>query len=93
MARQKIITIQENAPRRVGVVTSDVRDRTRKIVIQFSAKHPKYGKYMRRRTIIHAHDEENISGQGDMVEIAECRPISKTKRWAVMKVLKEASAS
>lgn len=84
------INISERSPRRVGVVTSDARDKTRKVAISFSAKHPKYGKYIRRRTVLNVHDEENASKNGDRVEIAECRPISKTKSWVLVKVLEPA---
>ena len=87
MSHRKEITVPENSPRKVGVVESDLRDQSRKVVIRFSAKHPKYGKYIRRRTILHVHDETNQSHAGDRVEIAECRPISKTKSWIIVRVL------
>ncbi len=82
--------VSDKAPRKVGIVESDARDKSRKVTIHFSAKHPKYGKYLRKRTVLHAHDEENVSHKGDRVEIAECRPISKTKSWIVVKVLTKA---
>jgi small subunit ribosomal protein S17 len=75
----------------VGVVESDTRAKTRKVAIYYSAKHPKYGKYIRRRTVLHVHDEDNVSKVGDTVEIAECRPVSKTKSWILLRVLKEAA--
>jgi small subunit ribosomal protein S17 len=87
----KDIVVSERASRKVGVVESDARDRTRKVAIRYSVKHPKYGKYIRRRTVLHAHDEENVSKRGDLVEIAECRPISKTKSWIVTRVVREAT--
>lgn len=87
MPAEKTITIPENSPRKVGVVESDVRDKTRKVAISYSVKHPKYGKYLRRRTVLHVHDAENQSKIGDRVEIAECRPISKTKSWILLRVL------
>lgn len=90
MAHCKEIMIPENAPRKVGVVESARRDKSRRISIQFSAKHPKYGKYIRKRTVVHAHDEANISSEGDRVEITECRPISKTKSWIVTRVISSA---
>ncbi len=92
MSHTKDIKISDTAPRRVGIVASDARDKTRKVVIQFSAKHPKYGKYIRRRTVLHVHDEQNESKVGDRVEIAECRPISKTKSWALTRVIEAAKA-
>ncbi len=90
MAHSKDMKVPERSPRKVGVVESDARDKTRKVVIHFSTKHPKYGKYIRRRTVLQVHDENNVSKIGDTVEIAECRPISKTKSWVFMRVLKEA---
>ena len=61
MAHLKQIEVSEKAPRKVGVVQSDARDKTRKVSIQFSVKHPKYGKYTRRRTVLQVHDEEYVS--------------------------------
>ena len=90
MSHTKDIKVPEKSPRKVGVVESDKRDKTRKVAINFSVKHPKYGKYLKKRTVLHVHDETNASKQGDRVEIAECRPISKTKSWVVLRVLKSA---
>jgi small subunit ribosomal protein S17 len=72
---------------RTGVVTSDKTDKTRKVQLDRLTKHPKYGKFLRRRTILHVHDEENASRLGDQVEIVQCRPMSKTKRWRVVRVV------
>jgi len=74
---------------RIGMVESDKRDKTRRVVIDFLAKHPKYGKYIRRRTVLHVHDENNESRTGDKVEIAETTPISKTKSWKLVRVIKQ----
>ena len=74
---------------RQGVVESDSRDKTRKVVINYLAKHPKYGKYIRRRTVLHVHDEANESHRGDRVEVAPCRPMSKTKRWQLVRVVEK----
>ena len=71
----------------VGVVTSDKTAKTRRVEIPRMVKHPKYGKYLRRRTVCHVHDENNESGLGDTVEIIESRPMSKTKRWNLVKVV------
>lgn len=87
MGHLKTINISENATRKVGIVESDARDKSRRVVIHFSSKHPKYGKYVRKQTVLHAHDEENVSKKGDRVEIAECRPISKTKSWVITRVV------
>jgi len=75
---------------RVGVVTSDKRDKTVRVELNYTMKHPKYGKYIRRRTVVHAHDEHNAARVGDTVEIMECRPISKTKSWRLVRVLARA---
>ena len=61
-----------------------------KASIDFKVKDPKYGKYIKRRTKIGVHDEQNQSGVGDVVEIAECRPRSKTKSWRLVKVVERA---
>ena len=92
MSHTHEIKVPEKSPRKVGVVESDKRDKTRKVAISFSVKHPKYGKYMRKRTVLHVHDEGNVSKVGDRVEIAECRPISKTKSWTLLRVLNAAVA-
>ncbi len=83
----KSIDIPQRSPRRIGVVQSDQRDKTRKVAIHYTVKHRKYGKHVRRRTVLHVHDEENRSKVGDRVEIAECRPISKTKSWVLIRIL------
>ena len=89
MSHLKQVSVPENSPRKVGIVQTDGRDKTRKVAIGFSVKHPKYGKYVRKRTVLHVHDETNESKAGDRVEIAECRPISKTKSWVILRVLKQ----
>jgi small subunit ribosomal protein S17 len=78
-------------PRRVeiGVVTSDKMNKTRVVQIPRRVKHPRYGKYIRRRTICHVHDEKNESQQGDTVEIVESRPRSKMKRWDLVRVVEK----
>jgi len=74
---------------RVGVVQTDARDKTRKVVIEFQSQHPKYGKYVQRRTVLHVHDEHNESRTGDKVEIVPCRPMSKTKSWKITRVVEK----
>jgi small subunit ribosomal protein S17 len=88
----KELKIPQRSPRRVGIVESDARDKTRKVAIRFSVRHPKYGKYIRRRTLLQVHDEKNVSRVGDLVEVAECRPVSKTKSWVLLRVLKSGAA-
>jgi small subunit ribosomal protein S17 len=73
-----------------GVVTSNKMDRTIVVLVERKTKHPLYGKYITRSTKIHAHDENNLCKEGDKVLIAECRPISKTKQWRLVEVVKNA---
>ena len=73
-----------------GVVASDKGEKTIKVVVNYQTKHPKYGKYLKRRTVLHAHDEKNDAMVGDTVEIAECRPLSRTKHHRLVRVLKKA---
>src|SRR5438045_183116 len=73
-----------------GVVASDKGDKTIKVIVEFQYKHPKYGKYLKRRTVLHAHDEKNEAREGDTVELAECRPLSKTKHHRLLRVVTKA---
>ena len=73
--------------RRIGVVTSDVREKTIGVTISYQIQHPKYGKRLQRRSVLHAHDEKNEARVGDTVELMECRPISRTKTWRLVRVL------
>ena len=82
-ARSLLRTIQ-------GVVASDKGDKTIKVVVNYQTKHPKYGKYLKRRTTLHAHDEKNEAAEGDLVEIAECRPLSKTKHHRLLRIVEKA---
>ncbi len=77
-----------NARTQQGTVESDKRDKSRRVVVNFMTKHPKYGKFVRGRTILQVHDENNVSKKGDLVEVRECRPISKTKSWEIVKVVR-----
>jgi small subunit ribosomal protein S17 len=72
----------------IGVVTSDKMNKTRRVEIETLVPHPKYGKLLRRRTVCHAHDERNESHHGDLVEIMETRPLSKLKRWRIVRVVR-----
>ena len=73
-----------------GVVASDKGNKTIKVVVNYQTRHPKYGKFLRRRTVLHAHDERNEAKEGDTVQIAECRPLSKTKHHRLLKILQKA---
>jgi small subunit ribosomal protein S17 len=72
-----------------GVVISDKMDKTIVVTVTRKIKHPIYGKYVTRKTKYHVHDEENQAKIGDKVEIAEFRPISRTKSWDLVKVVEE----
>ena len=74
-----------------GIVTRDKMLKTRRVEIERLVKHPQYGKYVKRRTICYAHDEKNESHLGDKVEIIESRPMSKLKRWELVKVITRAA--
>jgi small subunit ribosomal protein S17 len=73
----------------VGVVTGDKMNKSRRVEIERLVRHVKYGKYMRRRTVCHVHDENNESKLGDTVEIIEAQPRSKTKRWDLVKIVQK----
>lgn len=75
----------------IGIVTGDKRAKTRRVEIARQYRHPKYGKIVRNRTVCHVHDEGNQSKSGDEVEIIECRPRSKMKRWELVRIVKAAS--
>ena len=71
---------------KVGVVTSDKRDKTRTVAVAYKVQHPKYGKFVKRTQKFQVHDENNDCKEGDRVRIARCRPMSKTKSWRLVKV-------
>jgi len=75
---------------RVGVVTSDSRDRTVTVEVPRSTRHPRYDKIVRTNLRLHAHDETNDAHVGDRVRVTETRPLSKTKRWRVVEILERA---
>jgi small subunit ribosomal protein S17 len=74
----------------VGIVTSDKMNKTRRVEIPRLVKHPRYGKYIKRRTICYVHDENNDSRHGDTVEIMETRPLSKMKNWRLLRIVTKA---
>ena len=81
-------------PKRVetGTVTSAALSKTRRVEVPRIIRHPKYGRILHSRTVCHVHDESNESGAGDLVEIIECRPLSKTKRWELVRVVSKSTA-
>jgi small subunit ribosomal protein S17 len=74
--------LRTRRPTRLGVVASAGRDKTIKVTFT----------YLRRRAVLHAHDEQNEAREGDMVEVCECRPISKTKHWRLLRVVQRGLA-
>lgn len=76
--------------RQIGTVASDKMNKSRRVEVERVFRHPKYGKTVRRKTVCHVHDEENQSHTGDIVEIVECRPMSKLKRWSLVRVVQAA---
>jgi small subunit ribosomal protein S17 len=76
----------------IGVVTGDKCAKTRRVEIDRMVRHAKYGKILKRRTVCHVHDEKNESGMGDKVEIIECPPKSRLKRWELIRVVEKSSA-
>ena len=70
-----------------GLVTSDKMNKSRRVEIDRLVRHPKYGKFMRRKTVCHVHDENNESHIGDTVEIIEAPPRSKLKRWDLVRIV------
>lgn len=77
---------------KIGKVVSASRDKSITVEITRQIKHPLLGKYIRRSSKIHAHDEDNVVNLGDIVKIQECRPISKTKCWKLIEVTEKAKA-
>ena len=74
----------------VGVVKTDKMKKTRRVEIPRLMKYPKYGKFVKARTVCYVHDENDESAAGDVVEIEESRPTSKLKRWTLVKIVKKA---
>lgn len=85
-------TAEERGNRRIviGTVTRDKTAKTRRVEIDRLVRHAMYGKFVKRRTVCYVHDEKNESHLGDTVEIMECRPLSRMKRWRLVRVLKKA---
>jgi small subunit ribosomal protein S17 len=73
-----------------GTVISDKMDKTVVVVTEKLVKHPLYGKFIRKRKKLYAHDEENQCSVGDLVQLAETRPLSRLKRWRVVSIIKKA---
>jgi small subunit ribosomal protein S17 len=83
MTEQKIRTVQ-------GRVVSNKMDKSITVAVERKVKHPIYGKFIKRTTKLHAHDETNQCNEGDVVTIRECRPLSKSKTWMLVDVIEKA---
>lgn len=77
----------------IGVVASDKMNKTRRVEVKRLYPHPKYGKIVSARTVCHVHDENNESKEGDTVEIVESRPLSRLKRWQLVRVVESVPVS
>ncbi|MDH3450667.1 MAG: 30S ribosomal protein S17 [Gammaproteobacteria bacterium] len=82
---EKVLRIQ------TGSVVSNKMDKSAVVMIERRVKHPIYGKFMKKSTKFHIHDENNECAIGDTVQITECRPISKTKSWKLVKIVEKAN--
>ena len=82
---EKVLRIQ------TGSVVSDKMHKSAVVMIERRVKHPIYGKFMRKSTKLHIHDENNECAVGDTVQISECRPMSKTKSWTLVKIVEKAN--
>jgi small subunit ribosomal protein S17 len=89
--------VERKAPEKVpgrkerrGIVVSDAMDKTIVVRIDVAQKHERYGKVVRRSSKLHAHDERNAAGVGDLVRVVETRPLSATKRWRLLEILEKA---
>ncbi|ART82718.1 30S ribosomal protein S17 [Oceanisphaera profunda] len=80
MSESNVRTVQ-------GVVVSDKMEKSIVVAISRFVKHPIYGKYLKRTTKLHVHDENNECSTGDVVSVRECRPLSKTKSWTLVKII------
>ncbi len=85
MSEDKVLRTQ------TGSVISDKMDKTVTVLIERKVKHPLYGKFVKRSTKLHVHDENNECSIGDVVRITECRPLSKTKSWKLVEIVEKAS--
>jgi len=75
---------------RIGIVSSDKMTKTITVAVERKVQHPIYGKFVKKTTKFHAHDENNAAGIGDVVRIMETRPLSRTKRWRLVEIIEKA---
>lgn len=81
---------RRNRKTRIGIVSSSKMAKTITVTVERRVKHPIYGKFLKKSSKFHAHDEANTAGEGDTVRIMETRPLSKTKRWRLVEVIEKA---
>ena len=86
-----MVSTDKRARQVQGRVVSDKMDKTITVIVERRVRHPVYGKYITRSSKLHAHDEDNTAGTGDTVLVAESRPLSKTKTWALVEVVEKAT--
>lgn len=82
--------VEKLKKQRVGVVASNKNDKSITVVVERKLRHPIYGKFVKRSKKLHAHDEANACGPGDLVRIVESRPLSATKRWRLVEIIEKA---
>jgi small subunit ribosomal protein S17 len=82
--------VRKSRKTRIGVVSSDKMTKTITVTVERKVKHPIYGKFLKKSSSFHAHDEVNTAGIGDVVRIMETRPLSKTKRWRLVEIIEKA---
>ena len=87
---EQAMTEEKKIRTKTGRVISNKMDKSITVLVERKVKHPLYGKYIRRSTKLHVHDENNECNEGDVVSIAECRPISKSKSWRLVQVMEKA---
>ena len=83
-------TERKSRKTRIGVVSSNKMTKTITVTVERKVKHPIYGKFLKKSSSFHAHDEQNTAGMGDRVLIMETRPLSATKRWRLVEILEKA---
>lgn len=84
------MTERKSRKTRIGIVSSNKMTKTITVAVERKVKHPIYGKFVKKTTKFHAHDENNTAGVGDTVRIMETRPLSKTKRWRLVEIIEKA---
>jgi len=82
--------VRKNRKTRIGIVSSNKMTKTITVAVERKIKHPIYGKFLKKTTKFHAHDDQNTAGIGDIVRIMETRPLSKTKRWRLVEIIEKA---